>query len=121
MKSICEKLAELIPPEVNPVFIGEIPSQSDEGVALAPTDLETRYWFLGQEESIVTPYIQCSIRTKEYLKGENFSDILLKVLNGTIEDENLLGIRPITYTNYLGKNEDKLHEFQLTFKVILKE
>lgn len=121
MIGLCEKLLELIPPEVYPKFVGEIPSQSDIGVSLSPNDAEVIYYFLGQSETIQIPYVQCNIRTEKYTTGEEYADKVSKALNGYTDGDNILCVRPDGRVVYLGKNEDKLHEFQLQFKVILKE
>lgn len=119
MKGLCEELIKLIPPEVQPTFVGEVPSQSTEGVALCPKDAEISYYFFGQESFIHVPYIECNIRTKTYKLGEDYAYKVMDAIDGYTDGNTVLGVRTSSYPDYLGKNEDKLHEFQLTFKVIL--
>lgn len=122
IEQLCEYLWNLIPSSVKPRFVGDIPSQSDEGVALSlyGTDMIARY--LGTSTTIYSQLVQCNIRTKKYEKGTKFMQQVRENLDEYCNEED--GILSVILTegdNYLGVNEEKLHEFQLTFKILVKE
>ena len=120
--SICEYIYSILPATLKPKFVGEVPSQSDEGVAISLVDGEDSTGFLSTDTIMTRPYIQIVVRTKSYDKGNKFCvqviDVLDKYRN---EEHNILGLWLRGNINYLGRTEEKLHEFELTFKSILLE
>lgn len=122
IEQLCEYLWNLIPSSVKPRFVGDIPSQSDEGVALSLYGTETITRFFGSSTSLIDQMVQCKIRTKKYGKGTKFMqqirDTLDKYYN---EEDGILSVILTDGDSYLGVNEEKLHEFQLIFKTTVKE
>ena len=121
MTGLCEKLWEHIPATISPRFVGELPSQSDEGVALSPDDGQDNTTFFATSTAIRRPYVQCLIRTKEYSKGEKFGEQVIKSLDGFSDGTTILQVRAQSALMYIGRNEEKLHEFQVMFKILVKE
>ena len=122
IEQLCEYLWNLIPSSVKPRFIGDIPSQSDEGVALSlyGTDVIARY--LGTPTTIYSQLVQCKIRTEKYEKGTKFMQQIKESLDKYHnEQDGILSVLLSDGDNDLGVNEEKLHEFQLTFKILVKE
>lgn len=122
IEQLCEYLWNLIPSSVKPRFVGDIPSQSDEGVALSlyGTDTITRYF--GTPITIHDQLVQCKIRTKKYEKGTKFMHQITESLDKYHnEEDGILAVLLLDGDNDLGVNEEKLHEFQLTFKILVKE
>lgn len=122
IEQLCEYLWNLIPSSVKPRFVGDIPSQSDEGVALSLSGTEVITRFFGSNISLIEQMVQCNIRTKKYEKGTKFMQQVRENLDKYCNEED--GILSVILTegdNYLGVNEEKLHEFQLIFKTIVKE
>ena len=122
IEQLCEYLWNLIPSSVKPRFIGDIPSQSDEGVVLLlyGTDTITRYF--GTPTTIHSQLVQCKIRTEKYEKGTKFMQQIKQSLHKYHnEKDGILSVLLLDGDNDLGVNEEKLHEFQLTFKILVKE
>lgn len=117
---ICEYLWGQIPTEVKPRFVGDIPSQSEEGISLSLQDGAETTTFLGQKEALYRPYVQCFVRNEDYQKGDGFVDKVVKALD-KFHDDMILSCLMVGYPTYLGLNEDKLHEFQIVFQLIVKE
>nr|DAF09629.1 MAG TPA: hypothetical protein [Caudoviricetes sp.] len=121
IENLCEYIWNLIPQKDVPKrFIGDMPSLSDEGVALAITDGQEVTSFFGSSSTLARPNLRCFVRTKEYRLGATLSRNVYSAIQG-YHDEDVLGIVVQGSTNYLGKNEEKLHEFQTNFKVLVKE
>ena len=121
IENLCEYIWNLIPQKDVPKrFIGDMPSLSDEGVALAITDGQEVTSFFGTPNTLARPNLRCFVRTKEYRPGATLSRNVYSSIQG-YHDEDVLGIVVQGSTNYLGKNEEKLHEFQTNFKVLVKE
>lgn len=121
IENLCEYIWNLIPQKDVPKrFIGDMPSLSDEGVALAITDGQEVTSFFGSPDTLARLNLRCFVRTKEYRPGATLSRNVYSAIQG-YHDEDVLGIVVQGSTNYLGKNEEKLHEFQTNFKVLVKE
>ena len=122
MEGLCEYLWTRIPDTVAPRFVGDIPSQSEEGVSLSMVNGEENVRFFSTNEVLYRPYIQCFIRTSKYVRGDVFASRVIQALDKFYDlDKGILNIVLLGSPTYLGKNEDKLHEFQLTFRSIILE
>lgn len=119
---ILELLWDMIPSTVKPRFIGDIPSASDEGVSLTAEGSSEIARYFNPTCRIVSQNVVCNIRTKKYTTGAKFLDLVKKALDSkSNEDEGILSITLQSSDDYLGINEEKLHEFQLIFKTLVKE
>lgn len=119
---LCEYLWTHIPSTVAPRFVGDIPSQSEEGVSLSINNGEDNTVFFATNEVLYRPYVQCFIRTDRYVKGEVFASKVIQALDKFQDLENgILCVVLQGSPTYLGKNEDKLHEFQLMFRSVVLE
>ena len=119
---ILEVLWEMIPATVKPRFIGDIPSASDEGISLTVEGSSEITRFFNPACRIVSQNVVCNIRTKKYPTGEKFLNQIKKALDSkTNESKGLLSITIQSSDDYLGVNEEKLHEFQIIFKTLVKE
>ena len=122
IEQLCEYLWNLIPSSVKPRFVGDIPSQSDEGVALSLYGTEGITRFFGSNISLIEQMVQCNIRTEKYEKGTKFMQQIIESLDKYHnEQDGILSVLLSDGDNDLGVNEEKLHEFQLTFKILAKE
>lgn len=119
---ILELLWDMIPATVKPRFIGDIPSTSDEGVSLTAEGSSEIARYFNPTCRIVSQNVVCNIRTKKYTTGVKFLDLVKKALDSkSNEDEGILSVTLQLSDDYLGINEEKLHEFQLIFKTLVKE
>lgn len=103
-----------------PVYIGEAPSLADECIAVRMLDGNPNATYFGMKSSLYQPLYQFYIRTKDYESGaisaQTIKDLLDGFSKGGLKSLNLVGS-----ILYLGRSEQKMHEFQLTFSAILKE
>jgi hypothetical protein len=119
---ILEYLWQLIPSSVKPRFIGDIPSASDEGVSLTVEGSTEITRFFQPATRIVSQTVICNIRTKKYTVGHSHLQKIKKALDSKKDiDNRILSITLQTSDDYLGINEEKLHEFQVIFKIIVEE
>lgn len=117
-----EHLWNMIPSSVKPRFIGDIPSQSDEGVSLTVEGSTEITRFFRPSTRIVSQTVICNIRTKKYKSGESFLQQIKKALdNNSDVTHGILSITIQTSDDYVGVNEEKLHEFQVIFKILVEE
>lgn len=117
-----EHLWNMVPSSVKPRFIGDIPSQSDEGVSLTVEGSTEITRFFQPSTRIVSQTVICNIRTKKYKSGESFLQQIKKALDNNSDVANgILSITIQTSDDYVGVNEEKLHEFQVIFKILVEE
>ena len=117
---LCEYVIQYLPDSIAPKFVGELPSLSDEGVAVMLSDGDINTMYFGMPETIIRPILKFVIRTKEYSKGAMWSQLLKDTFNRFSTDK-IDGMYFSGSILYLGRNEEKLHEFQLIFETIVKE
>lgn len=119
---ILEYLWDLIPSAVKPRFIGDIPSQTDEGVSLTVEGSTEITRFFQPSTRIVSQTVICNIRTRKYVVGDKFLQQVKQALdNNRDEKHGILSITIQTSDDYVGVNEEKLHEFQVIFKILVEE
>lgn len=120
IENLGEYIKGILPESVSPVFVGELPSLSTEGVAINLYDGNPNTEFLGMNNTIYYPLVQIVIRTLTYDKGATFMKDIRETLQ-YFTSEDIMGILQVGSPLYLGRNEQKLCEFQLTFQIIVKE
>lgn len=119
---ICEYLYDILPATLKPKYIGEVASATEEGVAIALNDGDDTIRFFGATDTIEQPYIRVYIRTKSYLKGSKFSSSVKETLNGYFnEDIGIMGLWLQGDIDYIGITDNKLHEFELLFKSMIRK
>lgn len=119
---VAEKLYDLLPQEW-PLFIGDLPSTSDVAVGIMEYDGATSTEFFGAtNKSLFNPIVKIVIRHTEYPTGQEWSEIVKDTLHRYHNEElGILSILMVGSPSYLGRNEQKLHEFQVTFNISEKE
>lgn len=120
INNLCEHIATILPELDFSIFIGDMPSLSDEGVSINLYDGDYNTEFFGMPKSIFRPLIRIFIRSKEYKKGLNTANIIKDTLHKR-QDDLISSMLMQGYVMYLGKSEEKLNEFQLNFTVIVEE
>lgn len=119
---IAEKIYDLLPQEW-PLVIGDLPSTSDIVVGIMEYDGATSTEYFGRtNNSIFDPIVKIVIRHESYPIGQEWSDAVKNTLH-RYHNENIgiLSCLMIGVPMYLGRNTQKLHEFQVTFKISVKE
>lgn len=119
---IAEKIHSILPQEW-PLFIGDLPSTSDVAVGIVEYDGATSTEFFGAtNSSLFNPIVKIVIRHSEYPTGRDWADEVKDTLHRYHnEKEGILSIFIVGTPMYLGRNEQKLHEFQVTFNISVKE
>lgn len=118
---VSEYLLKLLPPEL-PATVGDLPATSTEAIALIEldSDVSTEYFGPRQGSSIFNPLIKIVERTASYAQGKAWGN-QIKTLLHRYHDDMLMSVMAVGDLIYLGRNEQKLHEFQITFQVQVKE
>lgn len=119
---IAEKIQKLLPLEW-PLVIGDLPSVKDVVVGIMEYDGATSTEYFGQaSKSLFNPIVKIVIRHTSYSLGQQWAEEVKDILH-RFHDESIgiLSILMIGSPMYLGRNEQKLHEFQVTFNISVKE
>ena len=119
---VAEKIYDLLPQEW-PLAIGDLPSTSSVVVGIMEYDGATSTEYFGRDsKSEFKPIVKIVIRHTSYSEGQTWADEVKNVLHRYHnEDIGISSILMIGAPMYLGRNEQKLHEFQVTFNISVKE
>lgn len=119
---VAEKIYNLLPQEW-PLVIGDLPSAENTVVGIAEYDGATSTEYFGStSKSLFKPIVKIVIRHESYSKGQAWAEEVKNVLH-RYHDESI-GIQSCLMVGvpmYLGRTEQKLHEFQVTFNISIKE
>lgn len=118
---IAERIYDLLP-ESLPKVIGDLPSTHNVVVGIIEYDgsTSTEYFGLRDSSSIYSPIVKIVVRQTSYEQGQEWIETIRGLLH-RYHDDTLLSILLVGSPIYLGRNEEKLHEFQITFRVQAKE
>lgn len=118
---IAERLYDLLPSEW-PKVIGDLPSTREEVVGVIEYDGATSTEYFGPQtgSSILNPIVKIVFRTKEYEIGRQWADVSKNILH-RYHDDFIMSILMVNNPIYIGRTEEKLHEFQVIFKTQIKE
>lgn len=119
---VAEKIHDLLPQDW-PLVIGDLPSTNDVVVGIMEYDgaASTEY-FGATNNSLFNPIVKVVIRHTSYPEGQAWADEVKDLLHRFHnKDIGILGILMVGTPMYLGQNEQKLHEFQVTFNISIKE
>ena len=120
---IAEKIYDMLPPEW-PLSIGDLPSTNDVAVAIMEYDGTTSAEYFGSRDSsnssIFNPIVKIVVRHDSYATGQAWCETIKDTLH-RYHDDYFMSILLVGVPMYLGRNEQKLHEFQVTFQTQVKE
>lgn len=102
------------------VFVGDVPSLAEEGIAVKMLEGNPNSTYFGEIPNMYEPMYQILIRARDYTVGATSAQAIKDVLDG-YTDKNLQALTLVGSILYLGRSEQKMHEFQLTFTAIIKE
>lgn len=120
---IAKQVKDLLPSEW-PVTVGDLPSSNQEAVGLIEFDgyFNSMYFGMRYGTAILQPLIKVVARSKTYQQGEFWMDETKRLLNRYHSEEgDIISITMVGTPTYLGRTEQKLYEFQVTFQVQVKE
>lgn len=106
-------------PEGLPSYIGELPSTPNDVIAIM------LYGGAGNAEyftcgTICRPVIKIVARNQSYVQVQQWIEEIKSKLHKHTDDY-FMSILLQGYPMYLGKDEQKLHEFQIVFNIQVKE
>lgn len=117
---VAEKVYDLLP-STWPKIIGELPSTTQDAVAIIEYDSSVGTEYFGQENcSIFNPIVKVVFRVASYEQGSEWAEIA-KTLLHRYHDDTFVSILAVGSPIYLGKDEQKFHGFQVTFTTQVKE
>ena len=119
---VAEKIHNLLPQEW-PLVIGDLPSTADVVVGIIEYDGATSTEYFGEtNKSLFNPIVKIVIRHSSYPTGQEWAEKVKDTLHRFHnEDIGILSILMAGTPMYLGRNAQKLHEFQVIFNVSIKE
>lgn len=119
---VADKIYDLLP-QGWPLTIGDLPSTENIAVGIIEYDGATSTEYFGvTNESMFNPIVKIVIRHTSYPQGQTWAEeVKDKLHRYHNEDLGILSILMIGTPMYLGRNEQKLHEFQVTFNITTKE
>lgn len=113
-----KKVKDLLPASI-PVVIGDLPGGTSDIVALQLFDgAANEHYF--KHGTVFRPVIKVVVRNHSYEQANVWIQTIKQILNEH-SDNYFLSILLSGYPMYLGKNEQKLHEFQVVFNIRVKE
>lgn len=118
---VAERLADLLPKNL-PVVIGDLPASSNEVIGIVEYDgsQSTEYFGAKESSSILNPIVKFVIRSITYPTGSDWADQIKDILH-RYHDDYFVSILLVSSPIYLGRSPEKLHEFQVTFRIQVKE
>lgn len=119
---VAEKIYDLLPQEW-PLVIGDLPSAKDVAVGIIEYDGATSTEYFGEiNKSMFNPIVKIVVRHTSYLEGRRWADEVRNLLHRYHnEDIGIYSCLLVGAPIYLGRSEQKLHEFQIIFNISVKE
>lgn len=102
-----------------PLSVGDLPASNLNAVSVMEYDGYTNISYFGTGD-IWQPIAKIVVRNASYAEAQEWCDALKDTLH-RYHDDNLISVLLVGGPMYLGRGEQKLHEFQLTFTIQLKE
>lgn len=117
--TIAETIQALLVGASVPATIGDLPSTSHDavGIELFDGDFNTEYFGGRLGSTIYQPVVKIVVRNKSYEQGKQYIDVIKNALHRYTNGVNILSILLVGSPLYLGRSDQKLHEFQITFSV----
>lgn len=115
-----QHIKALLPEDIKSMtVIGELPSAPEDVIAIVlfngAENLE--YFSFG---TVCAPVIKIVLRNRSYEQAQQHIETIKKTLH-RYYDDYFISILMQGYPVYLGKDEQKLHEFQIVFNIKVKE
>lgn len=115
-----EKLQGLLPATL-PVTIGDLPPVRTNSICIIMYDGGFNAEYFGKDPAtIYQPVAKIVVRNSSYEEGRAWVDLVREALHRHTDDYFLSIVQAGTPL-YLGRDSDKLNEFQVTFNIQLRE
>lgn len=120
-----EGIKALLPDTIqSEAIVGEMPSLKAEGIALIIYDGDFSTEYFGRKgseaSSIFNPVLKCLVRHSSYDTAASWIEQLKETLH-RYSDDSFISILMAGAPAFLGRTTEKLCEFQITFRIQLKE
>ena len=113
-----KRIKELLPSSI-PIVIGDLPGGTFDSTAIQLYDgAANEHYF--RHGTVFRPVIKIVVRHHSYEQAQQWIELIKTTLNEH-SDDYFLSILLSGYPMYLGKSEQKLHEFQIVFNIRVKE
>ena len=114
-----EQRIKALIPEGLPTVIGDLPSTrtSVVGIMLFDGAANEEYFNF---QTVYSPVVKLVVRHDSYATGQQWLEAIKGALH-RYHDEYFLSITLRGYPVYLGRDEQKLHTFQIVFNILTKE
>lgn len=118
---IADKIKALLPEDL-PTTIGDLPSPNLEAIGLLEYDgaANTEYFGARDGSTVCNPILKVVLRSSSYAKLQGWVEAIKSTLH-RYHDDTFLSIMLVGSPMYLGRNEQKFHEFQIVFNISVKE
>lgn len=116
-----DKILGLLPSTL-PAVIGDLPGTTQDSICIMLYDgnANTEYFGPAADSTVYQPVVKIVVRSADYEKASNWVRMVKEALHRHVDDY-FMSILLVGSPMYLGKSEQKLHEFQETFKIQVKE
>lgn len=116
-----DKILGLLPSTL-PATIGDLPGLSRNAVGIVVYDGigNLEYFRSDASSTLYQPVVKIVIRNSSYEQGAQWVQQVREALHRH-SDNDFLSILMVGSPMYLGKSDQKLHEFQITFRILTKE
>lgn len=113
-----KKIKDLLPRSI-PIVIGDLPGGTRDSAAIKLYDgAANEHYF--KHDTVFRPVIKIVVRNQSYEQAHEWIELIKRTLN-EYSDDYFMSILLSGYPMYLGKDEQKLHEFQIVFNIRVKE
>ena len=115
-----QHIKQILPEDARQLaYIGELPSAPQDVIAIIMYDgVDSDEYFAAK--SVHRPVVKMVIRNRSYEIAQQLVASIKHALH-RYQDDYFLSILMRGYPLYLGKDVQKLHEFQIVFNIQLKE
>ena len=121
VESAANKVHDLLKTSIPKSVVGDFSSLTVEGVAIKlSTDLGVSRYFGGVSDNIYRPTVTLVARSESYATASEWLHVARSILDGYREG-NDFALFVETPTEYVGRDESKMHEFNEVFKILIKE
>lgn len=117
MVDVPELLRSLLLDDIPPTYVGSWPAQVPNSVAIRLWDGRNQEYF--GHATLQMPLVLILVRHEEYAPGMSWCKQIRAKFN-KYSDQHIAQMHIKGDILHLGKNPEKLHEFQLMFNIILK-
>lgn len=109
-------------PSTLPCNIGDLPGVKRNNICIMLFDgnPNTEYFQSTGADTVYEPLIKIVVRNSSYEQGKQWVDQVKEALHRQTA-ANLLGATLVGSPMYLGRSDQKLHEFQITFRILTIE